>query len=361
MRTPTGVSVALAAALAAGLVLPTQALGYAELVRKGYVNCTSCHHSPTGGGVLTSYGRALSADEISAWASEGESDFAYGAFAVPEGVDLGGDLRVVQTYRDTPRAREGRFILMQADLEAALTKGPLKGVGTVGVDFDGQPISRRHYFLASLSDEAAVRVGRFSPAFGVNVPDHVIVTRRGLGWDQNSETYNVEGSWIGEGLNLYATGVFGRPGLEKGAAASMAVPLAEGRFKVGSSYFYGTLSGSTRHVFGPHAVLAFSPEWVLLSELDAQLEQSGGSTTRGLAAYHRLSYEFSKGWHAVATQEFSKLDFTRNSSLVEVYGLGLNAYPRPHLEVQLLWSLQKVAALGGHFSDFAWLVAHFYL
>lgn len=354
-------SAAVLGFVAAACAWPADALGYAELVRRGYVNCTSCHHSPTGGGVLTSYGRALSADELSAWASEGESDFAYGAFALPDGVDLGGDVRVVQTYRDSPRAQEGRFILMQADLEAALARGPLKGVGTVGVDFDGHPISRRHYLLASLSDEAAVRLGRFSPAFGVNVPDHVIVTRRGLGWDQNSETYNLEGSWIGEGLNLYATGIFGRPGLEKGGAASVAIPLAEGRFKVGASYFFGSLSGSTRHVFGPHAVLAFSPDWVLLSEIDAQLDPSGGTTTRGLAAYNRLSYEFSKGWHAVATQELSKLDFTRNSSLVESYGLGLNAYPRPHLEVQLLWSLHKVSASGDHFSDFAWLMAHFYL
>ena len=97
-----------------------QAHAYPELVRHGYVNCTSCHVSPTGGGILTSYGRQLSAEILSSSAREGEGDFIYGALGLPEWLDLGGDLRSVVTYRDTPLIRQSQLILMQADLEAVL-------------------------------------------------------------------------------------------------------------------------------------------------------------------------------------------------------------------------------------------------
>ncbi|MFM8315618.1 MAG: hypothetical protein ACKOA8_15160, partial [Deltaproteobacteria bacterium] len=54
------------------------ALSYPEFIRHGYMNCTSCHVSPTGGGALTEYGRSLSDEVLSRWSRPGESGFLYG-------------------------------------------------------------------------------------------------------------------------------------------------------------------------------------------------------------------------------------------------------------------------------------------
>src|SRR5262245_57728076 len=72
-----------------------------DMIRHGYVNCATCHVSPTGGGTLSEYGRALSLEALSTWGNEGESDFLYGVVKPPSWLLLGGDFRMLQVYEDT--------------------------------------------------------------------------------------------------------------------------------------------------------------------------------------------------------------------------------------------------------------------
>ncbi len=257
------------------LALPV-AHAFPENVRNGYNNCTSCHFSPSGGGVLTAYGRQLSREVVSAAGNEGEEQLLHGLVQTPRPVALGGDLRAIQTYLDNPRIKQGRFIVMQADLEPALTFGKVSAVGTIGIEkIEKQAASsqrgvliRRHYVNYKPTDELSLRAGRFMPAFGINVPDHVIATKKGLGFDQHHETYNFEAAWLGETANFYATAIFGRNDkiygqLEKGAAFTPGVFLSE-KYKVGASYFHGYTSSTKRHLFGPWMILGFTPRFFLL-------------------------------------------------------------------------------------------------
>src|SRR3989344_1600930 len=95
-----------------------RAKAYPELSRHGYTNCTACHLSPSGGGILSPYGRELSKEILSTWARDGEQSFAYGAFSPNEKIVLGAFVRGLQAHREDKDKKEGRFILMQADLEA---------------------------------------------------------------------------------------------------------------------------------------------------------------------------------------------------------------------------------------------------
>src|SRR5436190_6515955 len=97
------------------LLWGNQALAFPEMIRHGYVNCTTCHVSPSGGGTLTEYGRELSKEVLSTWSKEGEANMAYGLVKPPEWLLFGGDYRSVYVYRDTPLYRDGRYILMQTD------------------------------------------------------------------------------------------------------------------------------------------------------------------------------------------------------------------------------------------------------
>ena len=339
---------------------------FPEMVKKDYPNCTACHHSPSGGGVLTAYGRELSRELLSRWNSgESESQFAY-LYTPPESISLGGDLRFLQTYKDTQFRRTAQYFIMQADLEAAVTLGQFSGVGTLGIRKGGGALGRRHYLVYRPMDPVSIRLGRFMPTFGINTADHVIVTKRGLGFDQETETYNFETAWVGENLNAYLTAVGGRPDdssldREKGAALQLSLLISE-KHKLGLSYFYGSKTSSNRHLGGPFGIFGLSPSLVFLAEWDFQSKNTGltSGTPSGFVNYHKLDYELTQGLHAFLSQEFSQLSSNDASTRSEIYSIGAQFFPRPHFELLAQWQKQKIVAVSDNFIDIAWLLIHFY-
>ena len=200
-------------------LLPVPAHAFAEMVRLGYTNCITCHTSSTGGGLLTEYGHALSKEVLSngrffferqptpavenAQTPEHpkEEDFLYGAVDLPKWLQLGGDIRALQFYQNTALVEQAQFIVMQADAEMLATKGRFGLQATLGRKelppglsrFSDNFVSHRHWLTAKLGAEGAedtlqVRAGRFYPAYGLNIPDHPVITRQSLGFDQNQET-----------------------------------------------------------------------------------------------------------------------------------------------------------------------------
>ena len=80
----------------AALLLPGAASAYPWMIRHGYSGCGVCHIDPSGGGLLTDYGRAQS-DLLMATRWSGEkaeeasptADFGFGLFKLPEWLFLG--------------------------------------------------------------------------------------------------------------------------------------------------------------------------------------------------------------------------------------------------------------------------------
>ncbi len=335
----------------------------------------SCHVSPTGGGVLTEYGRELSREALSQYGTEKESPFLYGIVKTPKWVDLGGDVRVLTIYQNTPAVREARLILMQADTEAAVHINKITVDATIGYREvpDIQPyrdhfLSRRHYLIYRPTDEFSFRVGKYRPEFGINTADHVIVTKRGLGWDEGSETYNFELAYIGEKNNTYLTAVFGRPDAkelsrETGIALSSSIPFGD-TYKVGASGFYGTKPNRSRYVFGPFGILGFTPHFFLLSELDFQrilpTDRPSNNATWGAVNYQKLDYEFIQGLHGYLTQELSHPDFKLSDQARTTYGIGAQYYPRPHLDLSLTYEYVLTANVSED-TELLFLMLHFYL
>jgi len=353
--------------------LTQTAFAFPGMVSHGYINCQACHVSPTGGGLLTQYGRALSNEVLSSTGSEEESVFLYDLIKQPEWLNLGGDARTLVLYRDTPTIREGRVIIMQLDLEAGLSFDPFYAVGTFGYKDTPQPeplrehlISRRHYLGYRATEEIGFRLGRFNPGYGINTDDHAITIKRGLGWDQETESYNIESSYINESINFYLTGIFGRidePKLdrEKGFAVSASSGFAD-TFKLGASYFNGKNDLTHRHVFGPFGVLGFTPELVLMSEIDFQaVKDNLPSTDRvwGYVNYQKLDYEFLKGVHGFLTQEYSQLDWSTDRTKVQTYGVGGRYFPRPHIELSAAFNVSTRPTLNAN-TYLSYLNLHYY-
>lgn len=349
------------------------AFGFPEMIRHGYANCITCHVSPNGGGLVTSYGRALSQEVLSTWHSENEADFLWGTVKLPESLNVGGDFRVVQTHLDTPNSKIGRFIYMQADAEVAVSLSKFTFLATMGKSHEIDPpkfidnfMSRRHFVMYQASDSLYLRAGKFQKAFGINLPDHIVGIKRGLGWDYGTETYNVEASWIGESLDVFATGVFGRPdrselNRDKGVALRAGYSLGE-TYKAGFSYFYGNNQTAKRHIAGPYAYLGFRKDLFLLAEVDFQNQIPNNSPSAwGWANYGRLDYEVFQGIHLFVTHDLIKSDFKDSNSLKRSYGGGIQFFPRPHFELLGSYQKQGDREISPQDNDFFWLMGHLYL
>lgn len=344
-------------------LVPALAFAFPELVRHGYQRCDTCHTSPDGGGALTAYGRALSKEILSTWGGEEESKFAYGIVTPNDWLALGGDFRFVQTHTVTEAARFGRPVVMQLDFGGGAKVGQFTFDGTFGV-YGSAITSRRHFVQWKPDDHWSVRAGRFLKSFGVHLPDHYVEIRRGLGWDQGAETYNVEGAYFTDGGEVFVTGQIGRPdrpalNAEKGAAVRAALNLGD-RYKVGASYFYGTRTGMSRHVTGPYAILGFSTHLFLLAELDLQISKTGASSATGAATFLRLGWEPVMGLIPFIQHEYSQADFRRGGGRKLLYSAGLQWFPRPHFELLGAYQRQILSAASGGDADFVWLMGHFY-
>ena len=359
-------------ALSLGLI-PKLSFSYPEMVRHGYANCIACHVGPNGGGLLTPYGRQLSQEVLSKWATPDESAFAYGGMKFPDWLNIGGDLRGVQTFLNNPKVQQGQFILMQADVEAAVQIERWQIVGALGRQepttlnpAGGALMSRRHYVNYRPTDQLSFRAGRFQTAFGINTPDHILVTKRGLRWDEGSETYNIEGAWLGEEIDTFVTASFGRPdapklGLDTGVAVRSGVLLGE-RFKTGISYFYGSNDSGKRHLIGPYGILGITPRFFVLVEIDFQNLLLASTESRwGAVDYLRFDYEVFRGGHLFLTQELARLDFNNPGNRTEAYGAGFQFFPRPHFELIASFQKSRVLSVSTEFSDYGWFLVHYYL
>ena len=357
------------------MVSGSSIFGFPELIRHGYSNCVTCHVSPNGGGLITPYGRALSEEVLSTWRKEKESDFLWGLIKPPEWINAGGDFRAVQTRLDTPTIRAGKFVVMQADVEIAATTGDFTFLGTLGKTNDIDPpkfvdhfMSRRHFVIyhPHSKEELYFRAGRFQKAFGVNLPDHLVSTKQGLGWNYGTETYNLEAAWIDSNKDIFLTAVLGRPdnpdlNREKGASLKAGYNLGD-THKLGFSYFYGRNSGSSRHVFGPYALLGLRKDLFFLAEVDFQNNRPNGSNALwGWANYGRLDYEIVQGLHVYLAQDLLKSDFKDGQSVSQSLGGGIQFFPRPHFEFLGTYQKQRNLKVGADYNDYFWLMMHYYL
>lgn len=356
------------------LFYSVSAYAYPEMTRHGYVNCTACHVSPSGSGLLNQYGRGISKEALSTWGREGEENFAYGALNTNEKVVLGAFIRGLQFHRETAAVREGRPIFMQVDAEAAYVEEAWAIDAAVGVqsyrengERKTRAASRRHYFLYRFLDVNHFRVGKFQKFFGLNDPNHNLFIRRDIGFMQDTESYNAEFSYLGENVSLYATWILGNEAdqyalsKEKGGTVSASYFFFD-RQKVGVSYLRASDDTAERSVSGLWSIIAVGEKFYLLSEYDLQNRRpKSGSPQSGYVTSNRLNYELLKGVIPYVILERSHLDTSSDLNLRTGYGLGLQLFPRPHFEVVAQWENEKFDNVENSNIDFAYIMLNFYL
>jgi hypothetical protein len=335
------------------LAMTRTALAYPEFVRHGYQNCASCHVSPSGGGILTDYGRSFSAEKLSTYSYPGEERPLHGSVGeLPEWFMLGGNFRQIQTLVETPRSRDGRWIRMQQDIEACLKAATILTCGTAGMT---RPASqsdsgkaeyglRKFAVRFDVHDAWILRVGRFYPKFGLMLANHTSPVRRGMGFDALMESDQVEFNYLSEWFEATLARDFGDAvqlnsvdddiQLPLGWNGAVNVPLGEkSRGGIHARHLGDEIAYGISLALGPTESTFFLAE---VDRREVQAENSGNavSATSAMASHLRLGSEVWRGVAVYGMHEMLMPDARRTLTRRDTYGIGLQWFPRPHVELE---------------------------
>lgn len=350
---------------------------FPENVRHGYFSCVACHVSPSGGGVLTPYGRSLSSELMSTWGTSKTSGMFFtdneDEKKNPPWWRTNVFLRGVQTRRNSPAVEKAQFIPMQADLEAGVDLDKYAVILTGGYRAkDGSSknltefFSRRHYVLYRPTDNLTFRGGKFLFSFGLNGPDHISATRRGLGWDQGTESYNFETTYSTDNFSTLAT-IISKSPEEKNTAKDSGIAVNSSWFifnnsKIGISAYQGEQNSYKRFVYGPYAIFSITENLYLDSEIFFQEKEFKTGNTdkqKGYATFQRLGYEVVKGVTPYIQFDRSYLNNSDRNSQYDSYGAGFQWLPYPHFEAMTFVGREQTYRQPT--TDFWWLMLHIYL
>jgi hypothetical protein len=347
-----------------GLLLSGDALAYGFMVRHHYTTCSSCHVDPSGGSLVSPYGRAqgelllrsrygVPADEPGP-----EGEFLFGLVKLPEPFLASGDVRLAFTSgRDFSAPR---VFPMQADLTAGIQSGQLVVSASVGVGSaaaasatlfgDTVRAISRHHWVGYAPDEDRqwlVRFGRMNLPFGLRLPEHPAWVRQVTGTDTaQGQQHGLAVAYSGERLRAEVMGIVGNLQLnppdfrERGYAATAEVALtpavllgASSRLTHAERDFAEPTRAVFRHAHGLSARLVPIKPLVVSLEADFVWETRRGlGGPLGVVALAHLDLEPVQGFHLVGVAEVK----AREREQAAVGGwIGAWWFLAPHVNVRV--------------------------
>jgi hypothetical protein len=174
------------------------------MISREYTGCATCHADPSGGGLLTAYGRAqgevLLRTHYSPMAADEEpgrvKDFLFGAFALPDSLLLGGEYRAGYLHSVAQgTASIEKFLQMQADLQGQVAFDRFRVNASIGYDHNGAQaarlttadrdnlVSRVHWLGVDLGSDNTflLRAGRMQVPYGLRGIEHTFFIRSPTG------------------------------------------------------------------------------------------------------------------------------------------------------------------------------------
>ncbi len=349
-----------------GVFVGEMAMAFPETIRHGYVQCSACHLSPGGGGLLTKYGRSLSRELLSTWGTEKEEAPLYGLLKLPESLNeqvfVGGDIRYLVQGRKGQQSSFTRAFLMQAQLKVGIVWDTIKLLVSIGKVEDPfrsptiNPVSPEYFLVWNPKEDLFLRAGRFEPIYGLRMPDHYLWTRSELGFVPWAERDTLEIGYEGEKQTVVLSGF----------QSTSVVPISDQSTGYALS-FYQTFHDSSKFGFSAmnregqgtrfrsaslHGILSHTESLYSMFEITAV---GSGQSTKDIV-FLRIAHEWLKGLTPyVQAQKLWNRD--QNGGEAIKGGIGVNWLPRPHLEFS---STMERVQRSGKDTDEANLLMHFY-
>jgi hypothetical protein len=385
----------------------SRADAYPWMIRHEYTGCSICHGDPTGGGVLTPYGRAQGDLLLrtryktpkpgeEAGEPSSTSGFLWGAWEPPEWLLAGGSFRAATLVtKPAGSAADVRFIQMQADLRAIIRPSFFRAGGAIGYVHDGglgasivsvkstsadgtahtdNIVSREHWAgVAFKDDQFLLRAGRMNLPFGIRNIDHTLWVRKDTRTDINTgQEHGVAFAYNGDTLRGEVMGILGNFQIhpdayrDRGAVGFLEYTISP-RYTAGVSGLFTTTSldivtrtTRKRGVAGLFTRMSPALPIVLMAEADALFDaQAGKSLSVGMVGMLQADYEPKQGIHVLGTVE------TRIDGAGASLGgwLGAAWFFLPHVDARVDGIFQSVASANAPSSFVTSVLAqlHFFL
>jgi hypothetical protein len=375
-RAPLAALVVAAALAVLGWSRPAAA--YAWMIRHDYGGCNACHADPSGGGLLTQYGRMQGEILLRTHYKSGSEeedpgkvgDFLFGAIPLPETLLLGGDARGL-AYYSKPQGFDGTtdLFLMQADLQGQVAFDRLRFNGSIGYaskgalpasvthGTDDRLVSRVYWAGADLGadNQFLLRAGRMNLPFGIRSIEHTMWVRSQTRTDINAaQQHGVAFAYNGEKLRGELMAFLGNFQVhpdevrERGYAGYLEY-LAIDRLALGLSSLVGHTNTDLalrtplwRHAHGLFARYSPAPVITFLAESDLLLTSQPEKNSFGNASSLQADLEPIQGVHLIGTGELLDASFSETPPSYRLWG-SLAWFCLPHADVRFdaLW--QSVA------------------
>lgn len=364
----------LAMLLLAALLSPREALAYAWTVNHGYTSCAACHADPSGGGLLTDYGRAQGEvfvrtpwEERGAdWEPGNAAEFAWGAAPLPDWLLAGAVVRGGPAVVNTSGTSTVFPILMQSDVRAQVRVGKVRAYGSAGILPSGAAeearvvrsdsvnlFSREHWIGVDVTPDLVVRAGRMALPYGNRILEHNAWVRSATRTDINGDQQHgvnahysrgdlrAEGMVIGGNYQVSPT-QFREQGYAAMAEYSLGPKLVLGASSLMTTAELDiqTLAPNTRQAHGLQ--LRASPVHKLAILAEASVLLSTDNPV-GSVGFVQADYEVVQGLHVLGAGEW--LQQEAGTSL-GAWG-GATWYLAPKTDLRVDYIHRQVASTSG--------------
>jgi hypothetical protein len=363
-----------------GLIFPREAAAYPWMIREGYTGCNQCHTDPSGGGLLTKYGRDQGDLELRTRYGDPSQEvskaagFLWGAVTPPPWLILGGEgrLGVIRVAPEgTPAAV--KLLHMQSDVRAQVNAGGFRANVSLGfMASGGQPawvtraaegnlVSREHWLGYQFGDESSsivlVRAGRINLPFGIRDIMHTLYVRSSTRTDINEgQQHGAAVAYVGDKTRGEFMGIAGNfqtsPDayrergysgyIERAIMPTLAVGVSS--LTTYSKRDPRLFKAGTRMAHGLFGRWNPTEKLVLMAEGDGVFFlPSSGDSRKGFAGMLQADVEVVQGFHLFGTGEVMDLGGPRSGTL---YGGWLSAawFFAPHADVRIDAIEQSVPA-----------------
>jgi len=332
---------------------------YAWMIRHSYTACGTCHADPSGGELLTAYGRAQGdlllrmhyggdSGATQGGDEDGEDEAAgpgdslgepttgvlWGLWEPPEWLLLSGTYRNLNVYRPTAEGRKNSLVpVMQADLYGQVQFGAFRASASGGISRVkvGSPharaaqvttgqgeelnlISRTHWVGVDFAESFTLRAGRMNLPFGLRIPEHTMWVRESTMTDRESDQqHGVALAYVGQKLRAEIMGIAGNYQIhpsevrERGYAAYVE-GVASNNVAVGvsskvTSASIDRFTGEENVLRQAHGIMG---RWAPLHQLAVMFEANMLFRTNaeaGFVGFVQADYEIVQGLHFLLTGE----------------------------------------------------------
>jgi len=295
------------------------------MVRLGYTNCSVCHISPQGGGLLNAYGRSIdlaqslktgdyqpSTNKFAKWLSWGDRitedlrNVTQGQVSTATDEPTIGTVRARFIYRNATELGKGWRL-------SAIANGENRSVKRPNVSYE-PPIQPDEVYLTSAlisyrpKSTLEFSAGRDPLPTGVNNPDLTTYIRARNKYGYYDSPVQVKMFWWGKHyqVNPYAFGPSGTEptGAKESGGGSLAEFYLLGKRTttvLGLNTLHGSTSTTDRTLVGPYLRLGMG-KWGILAEHDFTNRSLNATTTSFLqqASYAQLFW-YPREWLLIST------------------------------------------------------------